>query len=162
MKYKFLLMSFLILMSCHDRKRISRPAYENMDSVDMKKLMNEKMAEQTQLTHQIDSIQQRIEELSPSADNKRTSRVTDFTVKDTVFLHYYTLQGLLDAQEKIGINADVNGRIVRLNIEEGDYVGKGDLVAELDMDQLTKQRDELLTGYRSEERRVGKEGRVEV
>jgi len=147
MKYKILLMSFLILMSCQDQKRKSSPDYENMDLVSLKKLMNEKMAEQTQLTHQIDSIQQRIEELDPSADNKRMSRVTAFTVKDTVFLHYYTVQGLLDAQEKIGINADVNGRIVRLNIEEGDYVGKGDLVAELDMDQLAKQRDELLTGY---------------
>src|SRR5690625_3389962 len=140
MKYKILLMSFLILMSCQDQKRKSSPDYENMDLVSLKKLMNEKMAEQTQLTHQIDSIQQRIEELDPSADNKRMSRVTAFTVKDTVFLHYYTVQGLLDAQEKIGINADVNGRIVRLNIEEGDYVGKGDLV-------------------RSEERRVGKECR---
>src|SRR5690625_7015666 len=75
MKYKILLMSFLILMSCQDQKRKSSPDYENMDLVSLKKLMNEKMAEQTQLTHQIDSIQQRIEELDPSADNKRMSRV---------------------------------------------------------------------------------------
>lgn len=147
MKYKILLLSLLVLMSCQDQKRKGGSDYENMDLAALKKLMNEKMAEQTLLAHQIDSIQRRIDDLDPSADNKRMTPVTVFTAQDTVFLHYYMVQGLLDAQEKIGINADVNGRIIRLNIEEGDYVAKGDLVAELDMDQLTKQRDELLTGY---------------
>lgn len=147
MKYITLLISILLLASCQDQSRVKNPDYENMDLAALKKLMNEKQAERNLLEHQIDSIQARIQELDPAQRRRTAQRVTVIPVEDTVFLHYFTVQGLLDADEKIGVNADVNGRIRKLNIREGDYVKKGDQVAELDMDQLTKQKDELLTGY---------------
>jgi len=135
------------MVSCQDQSKVKNPDFENMDLAALKKLMNEKQAERSTLDSQIDSIQIRIQELDPSQAQRRADRVTVIPVEDTVFLHYFTVQGLLDADEKIGVNADVNGRIRKLNIHEGDYVRKGDPVAELDMDQLSKQRDELLTGY---------------
>ena len=147
MKYITLLISLLLMVSCQDQSKVKNPDFENMDLAALKKLMNEKQAERSTLDSQIDSIQIRIQELDPSQAQRRADRVTVIPVEDTVFLHYFTVQGLLDADEKIGVNADVNGRIRKLNIHEGDYVRKGDPVAELDMDQLSKQRDELLTGY---------------
>lgn len=147
MKYITLLISLLLMVSCQDQSKVKNPDFENMDLAALKKLMNEKQAERSTLDSQIDSIQIRIQELDPSQAQRRADRVTVIPVEDTVFLHYFTVQGLLDADEKIGVNADVNGRIRKLNIQEGDYVRKGDPVAELDMDQLSKQRDELLTGY---------------
>src|SRR5699024_10454647 len=126
MKYITLLISLLLMVSCQDQSKVKNPDFENMDLAALKKLMNEKQAERSTLDSQIDSIQIRIQELDPSQAQRRADRVTVIPVEDTVFLHYFTVQGLLDADEKIGVNADVNGRIRKLNIHEGDYVRKGD------------------------------------
>lgn len=147
MKYITLMISIFLLISCQNQSRVGNLDYGNMDLSALKKLMNEKQAERNLLEDQIDSIKSRIQELDPAQSRRTAQRVTVLPVEDTVFLHYFTVQGLLDADETIGVNADVNGRIRKLKIREGDYVKKGDQVAELDMDQLTKQKEELLTGY---------------
>ncbi len=43
---------------------------------------------------------------------------------------YYT--GLVEAREKIVISPEVGGRIERINVEEGDWVNKGEILAEMD------------------------------
>src|SRR5690606_3690749 len=82
-----------------------------------------------------------------SISTRQAQRVTAMTVTDTIFNQYITAQGLLEADETISVNAETTGRLIKLNIDEGDYVEKGDLVAVLDLEQLNRQMAELETSY---------------
>jgi len=123
------------------------PALDKMDLASLKSLLAKKKASISQLQVEIDSIIKRMETLDPAMNNKKPQRVTILPVKDTIFRQHITVQGLLEADEIVAVNAETSGRLMKLNIEEGDYVKKGDLVGVLDMEQLTKQRAEIEKSY---------------
>ncbi len=57
---------------------------------------------------------------------------------------YYT--GLIEAREKIVITPEVSGRIAKINVEEGDRVRKGDILAELDTKTVRLQLQQAEAG----------------
>lgn len=123
------------------------PAIEQMDLASLKQLLAQKQSEADRLQSEIDTITKRMASLDPSISTRQAQRVTAMTVTDTIFNQYITAQGLLEADETISVNAETTGRLIKLNIDEGDYVEKGDLVAVLDLEQLNRQMAELETSY---------------
>ena len=123
------------------------PAIEQMDLASLKQLLAQKQSEADKLQSEIDTITKRMASLDPSISTRQAQRVTAMTVTDTIFNQYITAQGLLEADETISVNAETTGRLIKLNIDEGDYVEKGDLVAVLDLEQLNRQMAELETSY---------------
>ncbi len=123
------------------------PTIEQMDLASLKQLLAQKQSEADKLQSEIDTITKRMASLDPSISTRQTQRVTAMTVADTIFNQYITAQGLLEADETISVNAETTGRLIELNIDEGDYVEKGDLVAVLDLEQLNRQMAELETSY---------------
>ncbi len=122
-------------------------ALDKMDLASLKSLLAKKKASMSQLKVEVDSIVSRMEVLDPTMNNKKTQRVTILPVKDTVFRQHITVQGLLEADETVSVNAETGGRLLKLNIDEGDYVKKGDLVGVLDLEQLSKQQAEIEKSY---------------
>lgn len=120
---------------------------DQMDLAALKVLLQEKQTEQRQLEGDVQIIMDRMSELDPSIQANQTQRVTVSSARDTVFHKYITAQGLLEADETIQVNAETGGRLINLHVEEGDYIQKGDLVAELDLEQLNKQMAEMQTSY---------------
>lgn len=120
---------------------------DQMDLAALKVLLQEKHTEQRQLEGDVQIIMDRMSELDPSIQANQTQRVTVSSARDTVFHKYITAQGLLEADETIQVNAETGGRLINLHVEEGDYIQKGDLVAELDLEQLNKQMAEMQTSY---------------
>lgn len=57
-------------------------------------------------------------------------KVTDVKRQQISEKIYYT--GLIEARERIIITPEVSGKIAKINVEEGDRVRKGDVLAELD------------------------------
>jgi membrane fusion protein, multidrug efflux system len=59
------------------------------------------------------------------------------------FNHYIEVQGRVDGNENIGVSPRTNGVVLRINVKEGDYVKKGQMLAELDADVLKKNLADL-------------------
>jgi HlyD family secretion protein len=87
-------------------------------------------------------------------------RVVTLQREDMVISVSATATGTLESEAEVNIRAEVPGRILRLLVDEGDRVARGQVVAELDPQEAESQvalaRAELLTARaRLEEERAG-------
>jgi membrane fusion protein (multidrug efflux system) len=66
---------------------------------------------------------------------------------------YYRASSFVEADRQVQLVATTSGRVQRLNVEEGDWVRKGDVMAELDNDreQAQLRREELRVGDQNRE-----------
>ncbi|MCS7037942.1 MAG: efflux RND transporter periplasmic adaptor subunit [Saprospiraceae bacterium] len=64
-------------------------------------------------------------------------------VKTQPFRHYIDLQGRIEAEESVPVTARMPGVLTRVLIKNGDYVRKGQLLAQLDDDVMLKGLAEL-------------------
>jgi len=71
-------------------------------------------------------------------------KVTDVKRQQISEKIYYT--GLIEAREKIIITPEVSGKIAKINVEEGDRVKKGDVLAELDTRTVRLQLQQAEAG----------------
>jgi len=65
-----------------------------------------------------------------------------------------TATGTVKAEDEEKVSAQRTGRIIKLNIEEGDPVKKGDIIAELDSREAEAYVRQVEAGFRSSEARV--------
>lgn len=65
-----------------------------------------------------------------------------------------TATGTVKAEDEEKISAQRTGRIIKLNIEEGDYVKKGDIIAELESQEAEAYVRQMEAAFRSSEARV--------
>ncbi|MCB0637890.1 MAG: efflux RND transporter periplasmic adaptor subunit [Lewinella sp.] len=109
-----------------------------------KTLLREKQTELQALTREIEELQAAILEQDPEA-TPQGALVTTQTLSRGSFAHYVTVQGSVMADDFIDVTPEVGGRILRLTVDEGDAVRRGQLIAELDDEQIQKQIAELET-----------------
>ncbi len=110
-----------------------------------KQLLKEKRAELLELTEFVARLEGELEGLDPENEEKNARVVITSPVVRKDFMHYVDVQGAIVADDMIDVAAEASGRILKLYVREGDVVKAGQLVAELDMEALEKQRNELLT-----------------
>lgn len=58
--------------------------------------------------------------------------VSVVSLKSEIFKNYIDIQGRVDADENIGISTEMPGTITKINVNVGDNVHKGDILAETD------------------------------
>ena len=59
------------------------------------------------------------------------------------FRHFVDIQGKVDAEENVNINAQMPGTVSRILVKTGDRVQKGQLLAELDYSAYASQREAM-------------------
>ncbi len=59
------------------------------------------------------------------------------------FEHYIEVQGRIDGNENIGVSPRTAGVVTRVIVKEGDYVKKGQVLAEMDADVLKRNLSDL-------------------
>ena len=59
------------------------------------------------------------------------------------FEHYIEVQGRIDGNENIGVSPRSPGVVTKIFVKEGDYVKKGQVLAELDAEVLKQNLDDL-------------------
>ncbi|MBG0861296.1 MAG: efflux RND transporter periplasmic adaptor subunit [Bacteroidales bacterium] len=69
-------------------------------------------------------------------------------IRPEVFDHYIRIQGKLDADQNVGVYAEVPGTIVARYADVGHSVKKGAVLAQIDDQQLRKQLESLLTQFK--------------
>ncbi|WP_236978461.1 efflux RND transporter periplasmic adaptor subunit [Membranihabitans maritimus] len=149
MKYLNFIALVVFFLSCQPNanEESGTSDINSMDVAQLKALLNEKKSQVQGMEAEIDSINKRLEDLGQSMGTRKEVQVTVLPIKNETFKHYISIQGSLQADDVIAINSEVNGRVVEFNIEEGDYIKQGDLVAVLDMESLNKQMAEIEKSY---------------
>jgi len=112
------------------------------DLAGKKALLKEKRQEVKELQDLVAQLEGEIEELSPATEKARRL-VTSTKVSRQDFSHFVEIQGSVQADDLIAATSEVGGRIIQLNVKEGQFVKKGQLVAKLDLEQLNKQIAEI-------------------
>lgn len=115
------------------------------------KTIDKKQAEITKLQNKIKEINLSIYEARKQMDTTSVGRddlvkvVTVFNpiIKD--FKKYIELQGKVTSKENIIVSAEAGGQILSIPVTEGQFVGKGQVLATLDQEVMQKNISELET-----------------
>ena len=115
------------------------------DDVESKrKLLTEKKATLRDLQKEIDLLNEEINELDPPKE-KAPVAVKTMIVKPTDFKRYIEVEGNVMAEDVANVSSDMGGRIISLNVKEGQYVNKGALIAVTDSETMDQQIREIET-----------------
>lgn len=137
MKYLSILI-VLFLGAC------SQPADDQMpkDLAGKKTLLAKKIAEKKKLENEIALLQKDITSLSPAVVKEKVNVVID-TVERAKFVRYIDLQGTVQSEDFVNAASEIGGRILQLNVKEGQSVSKGQLLAKTDVEAIRTQKEEL-------------------
>lgn len=103
----------------------------------------DKAAELQKLKKEKAALDQKITKLETELNSKDSSQVkmksvTVANVEDTLFEHYIDVQGSVDARENVNASARSQGGVITaILVKEGQQVGKGQTLAQID-DQVMK------------------------
>lgn len=138
MKFKILTAATLLgLGACNNDKAAELPE----DLAGRMKVMKELKAELESIESRIKEVQDSIDILSPVEVNKRP--VTVLTPKKADFKHFISVQGSIISDDMVNVSSEIGGRVMDMQVKEGQSVRKGALIAKLDLENLEKQRAEL-------------------
>ena len=139
--YPYLALLLTVLLCTCDR------AQEDTVPTDLagkKEFLRTKKAELRTLTQQVEALEKEIFAADPSLAPKATL-VAYETVEATDFRDYASVQATVVASESAMASPQLPGRITSMRWEEGDAIRKGQLVATIDVEDVTTQRAELET-----------------
>jgi len=114
------------------------------DLAGKKEYLRTKKAELRTLTQQVEALEKQIFAEDPSLAPKGTL-VAYEAIKTSSFQDYAQVQATVRASESAMATPEIPGRITMMKFEEGDAIRKGQLVAVLDVENVTTQRAELET-----------------
>ncbi|HET8687480.1 MAG TPA: biotin/lipoyl-binding protein, partial [Methanosarcina sp.] len=105
-----------------------------------------KQAQLDKLKKEHDEISTQIlqleKELHPKGAANATEVIID-TLHSREFDHFIEVQGRIDGNDNIAVSPRTPGVVNRILVKEGDYVTKGQVLAELDADVLKQQLNDL-------------------
>ncbi len=144
MRYFIIFISLsLALLACQKSGNENGEMPEDLEG--KRSLLQEKQQALRELTKEIDELEEAILTQDPQAAARAGKLVTTMQVKLDTFQRYMEIQGSVEAEDVVTASPEVSGRIIQLNVKEGDAVIKGQLIAQLDVEQVEKQIAELET-----------------
>lgn len=108
----------------------------------------DKKAELANLKKELANVQAKISTLeselstSGSGTNKNSKEISITPAVQKPFVHYIDVQARVDGDENISVSAEVPGVVSQINVNPGDKVSKGSILAELDAGATLKAIDE--------------------
>jgi len=128
----------LMISSCSQKK----------NKLDLKKdeLVTLK-SEIADLQGKVKILEEEIVKLDTSTVSEVKIKTVGFTaVSASVFRHYVSVQGSIEAEENLMVTSKIPGMITSVKVKEGDNVKQGQIVAVLDAEILRKSIDEVKSG----------------
>ncbi|PHQ31082.1 efflux RND transporter periplasmic adaptor subunit [Leeuwenhoekiella nanhaiensis] len=119
----------LLLLSCGNKKDSVDDIIENGNLGEMRAKKTELLQEQSKLKASIDSLTAAIEAKDTS---KKAALVTTTTLKDTLFEHYFEVQGNVETDQNIVLYPEYTGVLTQVYVKEGQRVAKGQRLARID------------------------------
>jgi membrane fusion protein (multidrug efflux system) len=110
-----------------------------------KKLLDDKKTELKTLESEISLLKEELLILDPPKE-KEALLVKTVTAVNQDFTRFTDVQASVMSDDMVYASSELGGRIVTLNVREGQYVKKGSLIATVDMQAIIDQKEELETG----------------
>ncbi|WP_442847326.1 efflux RND transporter periplasmic adaptor subunit [Leeuwenhoekiella sp. H156] len=124
-----LIMLSLLIVSCGNKKDSVEDIIENGSLDEMRAKKTELLQEQSKLKVSIDSLTAAIEAKDTA---KKAALVTTTTLKDTLFEHYFEVQGNVETDQNIVLYPEYTGVLTQVYVKEGQRVAKGQRLARID------------------------------
>ncbi len=93
------------------------------------------------LEAQINQLEKEVGHSEGSVKHIHTVALTE--LQPQLFRHFIDLQGRVDAEENVPVTAKMPGALTKVLVKNGDYVKKGQLLAQIDDDVMLKGLAEL-------------------
>ncbi len=137
MKTKLIYLSVfaVIAFGCQPQSNLSPLEQKRAD-------VKEKKAELATLKSEIKTLEEEILKLDPPKEKPRRL-VTTKILEARDFERYAEVQGSVVSDEVVFASSETGGRLTKVTPKEGQYVKRGQLVASVDLESLTKQRSEV-------------------
>lgn len=132
----------VLFVACSEEAQDARKYPDTLKG--QKARLAEKRQELRALQKEIEAIEIRVDELDTTAQVGKTVLVTTEPVPVKDFQHFVEVQGVITTNEDAAMpSSETGGRIVKMPWKEGDRIRKGQLVAEVDLQSLEKNIEEL-------------------
>ena len=135
----FGLFAVILLVSCQPNQDFVMP--EDMEG--LKVVQRETKTEISNQEARLAEIEGKMAALDPTMFEKPKKLVTGISLSSGDFERFIELQGSVQADETVHVSSEAGGRIVNLTVKDGDYIGRGKLIARIDLDALDKQIAEV-------------------
>lgn len=138
-KISLIIVSLLILVSCGKEDSVEK-VIETGDLSEIRAKKAELSARQSDLSSKLARLDAAIEKLDT---NNEFSLVSVQQVSDSLFKHYLELPGDVETKQNIIIYPEYSGVLLNVNVNEGDRVQKGQILARIDEGGLASQLAQL-------------------
>src|ERR1035437_1131241 len=113
---------------------------------------SDKNAQLEKLRKDRDGLNEKIskleDELSKTDSTKNKAKVVEcVTLVPKIFNSYIDVQGKVDADENVSVNAEMGGTVSKINVKVGDEVKKDQVLAELDSKIISEQVAEVQNSF---------------
>ncbi|MDC8002067.1 efflux RND transporter periplasmic adaptor subunit [Aequorivita todarodis] len=137
MKKSFLLLITIItLASCGGDNKSVDAVIDSKDMAAVKAKRAELNKQQRELKAEIDKLNAYIDE---NEKKERPALITAEVIKDTLFKHYVEVQGNVETDQNVVLNAEYSGVLTNVYVKEGQRVSKGQRLAKIDDGGLSSQ-----------------------
>ena len=121
------------------------PGDKNPQDIEgLEALVAEKKEAISSLEVEIDSLKAKIQRLEPNKEQAAVL-ISTMTLDKGNFKRFTTVQGSVEAKDKAYASSETGGRLLAINVSEGQYVNRGQLLARVDLKTLSDQKAEIQT-----------------
>lgn len=135
-KALLLLISLVVLASCGNDKKSVDAIIDSGDLSAVKSKRTELNQQQRDLKSEIDKLNEYIDS---HEKKERPVLITAEVIKDSVFKHYVEVQGNVETNQNVVLNAEYSGVLTNIYVKEGQQVAKGQRLAKIDDGGLSSQ-----------------------
>jgi membrane fusion protein, multidrug efflux system len=107
--------------------------------------LDELMQKKKVLKTQLAEIQMQINALNDGKEENLLPIVTLSDIQTTTFIHKIKVQGTVETDQDVLLNAEFGGLITQVHVKEGQYVSVGQVLVSLDAAMLSSNMQELET-----------------
>ena len=129
---------FVILVACNPVPTNDLPE----DLAGLKQVLKTKKSELKDLENEVSEIEAQIR-LKDTTIQSAKRLVSTMVLSKKDFKHFVTIQGNVESDDIVIASSEVGGRLIMMNLEEGQLVKKGQLIAKLDLESIDKQVAEV-------------------
>ncbi len=124
-----LLITLITLASCGGDNKSVDAVIDSKDMTAVKAKRAELNKQQRELKAEIDKLNEFID---ANEKKERPALITAEVIKDSIFKHYVEVQGNVETDQNVVLNAEYSGVLTNVYVKEGQRVSKGQRLAKID------------------------------
>lgn len=148
-KYLLVLIISGLVASCGGPDNAPSGNEEKTDTLEsLHEKLKTKKDELRTLQNEIASLEEEIDKKDTTRRDSKLRLVTTMPVQKKDFTSFVEIQGAVRAFKGVNASSELGGRILKLSVDEGSRVRKGQLIAKTDTEAIDKSEEEINTSLK--------------